>query len=388
MSERKVIPLCIPYLHGNELAYVTKCIEDNWVSSVGAYVDKFEDRFGARLGFPRAVATVNGTAALHIALKVAGVGVGDLVIVSDLTFIAPANAIRHLGAEPVFIDAEPNHWQMDVAQLGFYLETACERRGGGAFDKASGKRIAAIVPVHILGHPVDMDPLMVLAQDFAIPVIEDATESLGAQYLGQQVGTHGDASCFSFNGNKLITTGGGGMIASMNEDFLNTAKHLTTQAKQAGTEYIHDEVGYNYRLVNVLAAMGVAQLEQLDGFVEKKRAIAKTYRAAFATIPGITAQAEADWASSADWLFSARIDQDAFGMDSRALILGLKACGIESRPLWQPMHLSPAHAGALFIGTGVSKALFESVVSLPCSVGLTAGEQNTVIGAIKDLAGG
>lgn len=388
MAETSKIPLCIPHLHGNELAYVIKCIEENWVSSVGSYVDDLEELFGARLGLPQAVATVNGTAALHIALMVAGVGAGDLVLISDLTFIAPANTIRYLGAEPVFIDAEPDHWQMDVAQLKGYFENDCERRDGGAYEKASGKRIAAIMPVHILGHPVDMDPLMALAGENGIPVIEDATESLGATYKGKPVGTHGDAACFSFNGNKLITTGGGGMIASGHEDWLKHAKHLTIQAKKPGDEYIHDQVGYNYRLVNVLAAMGVAQLEQIDAFVKRKREIAKVYEAAFANIPGITPQAQAEWAKSDKWLFSVRVDPGLYGMDSRALIRALEKQGIESRPLWQPMHLSLAHAGARYIGAGVSKALFESVVSLPCSVGLTTDEQSTVIGAIKDLAGG
>jgi perosamine synthetase len=373
-----MIPLCAPEIRGNEWRYVKDCLDTTWVSSVGAYVDRFEAAMADASGQKYAVATVNGTSALHVALKIAGIGPGDEVIVSTVTFIAPANAIRYTGATPVFIDAEPNYYQMDVGLVRKFLEEGCEYRNGDLRNLTSGNRVRAIVPVHILGHPVDMDPLLELARRYNLTVIEDATESLGAKYKGKPVGSFGDAACFSFNGNKLITTGGGGMFVTGREEWARKAKHLTTQAKDDAIEYVHSEIGYNYRLTNVLAAIGVAQLELLDEYVAAKRRIATRYNAALLDLPGVKGMAEAPWATSVFWMYTARIDEEVCGITARDLLKAL-APQIQTRPLWQPMHQSPAHAGGQIIGGSVADDLYRRALSLPCSVGLTEPQQSSVL---------
>jgi perosamine synthetase len=379
------IPLCIPHLAGNEAAYLEECVRTNWVSSVGPFVDRFETEMAARLGLPHAVATVNGTAALHLALLAAGVRPDDLVLVSTLTFIAPANAIRYVGAWPLFVDADPATWQMDPARVLRFLAEDCVPGQGGLVERAGGRRIGAIVPVHILGHPVDLDPILEAARPHGIPVIEDATESLGAFHRGRAVGTLGDVACLSFNGNKLMTTGGGGMALTRRPDWAHRIRHLATQAKRDRIEFIHDEIGYNYRLTNVAAAIGVAQLERLDELASAKRRIAARYRDACDGIPGLTFMPEAPWADSVHWLSTVLVDPEAYGMDRHALGARLAGQGIETRPLWQPLHLSPAHAGAPALGGGVAERLQRNALSLPCSCGLTESDQERVIATLKAL---
>jgi perosamine synthetase len=380
------VPLCVPELRGNEWTYVKDCLDTNWVSSVGAYVDRFERAVADHVGVAHAVATVNGTAALHIALQLAGVRADDEVLVSTLTFIAPANAIRYVGAHPVFIDAEPDHWQMDTTVMARFLDRECEERDGELRNRATGRRVSAIVPVHILGHPVEMGAVLDLAKRYGLKVIEDATESLGASWQGRPTGQLGDIACFSFNGNKLITTGGGGMLVTGNEALARRARHLTTQAKDDPIEYVHAEVGYNYRLTNVLAAMGVAQMEVLDEYIEAKRAIAARYAAELRDVPGLTLMREASWARSVFWLYTVLVDEQAYGIDSRALLRALAARKIQSRPLWQPLHLSGAHRGESATECPVAERLNREALSLPCSVGLSEGEQARVIEAIRESA--
>jgi len=380
-----LIPLSVPEIRGREWDYVKECLDTGWVSSVGAYVDRFEAALAAAVGARHAVATVNGTAALHLALQVAGVEADDEVLVSDLTFIAPVNAIRYLGAHPVLVDAEPVHWQMDPHLVAAFLHEGCHRVQGILRNKATGRRVAALLPVDVLGHPVDLDPLLELARSFGLPVVEDATESLGATYRGEPVGKRADVSCVSFNGNKVITTGGGGMLVTDREDWARRARYLSTQAKDDPIEFVHGAVGYNYRLTNVLAAIGCAQVEQLAGFVERKRAIAARYQAALAGIPGLSLMAEAPWARSIYWMYTILVDGAAFGMDSRALLKALGERRIQARPLWQPMHLSPAHAGAVTLGGAVSERLNRTALSIPCSVGLDEASQGRVIQAIREL---
>ena len=381
------IPLCVPELRGREWDYIKECLDTNFVSSVGPFVDRFERDIAGYLGARHAVATVNGTAALHMALLVAGVRPEDEVLVSTLTFIAPANAIRYVGAWPVFIDAEPDHWQMDPALVADFLEHRCELKNGELRNKASRRRVRAILPVDLLGHPVDMDPILELARKYGLLVIEDATEGLGAQYKNRHVGRLGDISCLSFNGNKIVTTGGGGMLVTDNADRAARAKHLTTQAKDDPIEYVHGSVGYNYRLVNVLAAMGCAQLEQLDAYVESKRRIAAAYSRAFAGLPGVSPMREAEWAGSTFWLYTVLIDERAFGMDSRALLRRLNESGIQCRPLWQPLHMSPAHADGQRCKGGVAESIWSRALSLPCSVGLSPDDQQRVIDAVTAAKG-
>ena len=380
------IPLCVPELHGNELAYVTDCIESGWVSSVGAYVGRFETMCAAAAGARHAVATVSGTAALHVALLVAGVAPDDEVVTSTLTFIAPANAIRYTGAWPVFIDAEPRYWQMDVARLAAFFADDCTFDGAVLRNVRSGRRVKAILPVSVLGHPVELDAILELARHYGLAVIEDATESLGARYNERPVGSAADLSCFSFNGNKLATTGGGGMIVTNDAAFAQRARYLTTQAKDDPIEYVHGEIGFNYRRTNVAAAIGVAQLEQLAGFVSTKRANAARYAAALGGQPGIRVMPEAPWASSSFWLYTIRVDEAVFGRSSRMLLEWLAQANIQARPLWQPMHRSPAHAGAQSSGGAVADALCRDALSVPSSVGLTAAELAAVVDAIRRAA--
>jgi len=376
------VPLCVPEIRGREWDYVKECLDTGWVSSVGAFVNRFERAMADAVGVPFAVATTSGTAALHVSLQVAGVGTDDEVVVSGLTFVAPVNTIRYLGAWPVFADADPVTWQMDVPQVVTFLETGCDVVDGRVINRATGRRVAAVVPVHILGHPVDLDPLLAVCRRLGIPVIEDATESLGAWYRERPVGSMGLASCLSFNGNKLLTTGGGGMVCSADQAFADRIRYLTTQAKVDPIEYVHEAVGYNYRLTNVQAAIGVAQAEQLAEFLAGKRRIAERYCAALRDIPWITLPVEAPWALSAWWLFTVLVGEGAPGT-SRDLMAYLKTQGVESRPFWCPMHRLRPFAGAPVLGHAGVDRLYAQGLSLPCSVGLTEAEQTHVIEAIR-----
>jgi perosamine synthetase len=381
------IPLIVPEIRGNEWKYVKECLDTNWVSSVGSYVDRFEKMAAEQAGTKYAVATVNGTAALHIALMLAGVQADDEVVVSSLTFIAPANAIRYVGAWPVFIDAEPAYWQIDPNGLIDFLQIGCTWDGQELRNRRSGRRVKALMPVHILGHPADLDPILAVAAKYSLPVIEDATEGLGARYRGKSLGSFGNAGCFSFNGNKIITTGGGGMLVTDNAEWAAHARYLTTQAKDDPIEYVHNAVGYNYRLTNVLAAMGCGQMEQLGAFVDAKRSIAKRYQESLGSIPGIRLPEEADWACSTYWMYTVLIDGKESGVDSRQLLRELAARKIQTRPLWQPIHRSPAHDASNSPDCPNSDLLHTQAISLPCSVGLSSSAQNVVIGAIADILG-
>jgi perosamine synthetase len=382
-ASKGFIPLSVPEIRGNEWGYVKECLDTGWVSSVGSFVERFEGEMARVTGSRFAVATVNGTAALHVALLVAGVKPDDEVLVSTLTFIAPANTVRYAGARPVFIDAEPVTAQMDPARVAEFLEDRCVSRGSELFNRETGRRVKAIIPVHILGHPVDMDPVVEIARRYGLAVIEDATESLGATYKGRPVGRLGDIACFSFNGNKIITTGGGGMVVTDREDWARKVRYLTTQAKDDAVEFIHNEIGYNYRLTNVLAAMGVAQLEKLPEYVEIKRRIAAGYGEALRDVPGVTLFGEAPWARATFWMSVVRIDPDAFGCDSRALLRALEAQRIQTRPLWQPIHRSHAHAASHSLGGNVAEKLNQECLALPCSVGLKPPDQELVIHWIR-----
>jgi perosamine synthetase len=376
------IPLSVPEIRGNEWRYVKDCLDTNWVSSGGSYVDRFEQLAAQQAGTKYAVATMNGTSALHVALLVAGVQPEDEVLVSTLTFIAPVNAIRYVGAWPVFIDAELGYWQMDPAQVVEFLERDCRWSDGRLYNRRTGRRVSAVIPVHILGHPVDLDPIVAAARKFGLKVIEDATEGLGSTYKDRNLGCFGDLACFSFNGNKIITTGGGGMLVTDNEEWAQRAKYLTTQAKDDPIEYVHGEVGYNYRLVNLLAAVGCAQMEQLDSYVAAKRRIAVRYGEKLQNLPGIVPMKSAPWAASTFWMYTILVDEEVFGMDSRQLMRTLGSHKIQCRPLWQPIHQSPAHASKDAVTLPVSEHLARQGLSLPCSVGLTASEQDRVIAAV------
>jgi perosamine synthetase len=374
------IPLSAPHFQGREWEYVRDCLDSSWVSSAGPYVNRFEKTMAERVAARAAVAIVNGTSALHVALLACGIKPDDEVLMPTLTFIAPANAVRYCGAWPVFVDVDPSTWQIDPGLTDDFLRKHCRSDGGRLVNSRSGRRVAAILPVHLLGHPVDADALIALARSFGLKVIEDATESLGALYKGRPVGGHSDASCFSFNGNKLITTGGGGMVVTNDTNLAERVRYLTTQAKDDPLEHCHREIGFNYRLSSLQAAVGCAQLEQLDAYVDKKRAIAARYRTA---LPDLPSQTEAPWARATFWLYTILTKQ----VDRRLLLRRLEAERIETRPLWQPLHRSPAHRGAEALNGAVAEHIYAQALSLPSSVGLSETDQDRVIAALRNELG-
>jgi len=379
----KSIPLCEPSIDGNEWKYIKNCLDDNWVSSVGKYVDRFEQMIAQYIESKYAIATVNGTAAIHISLLVAGVKPEEEVFTSTLSFIAPANAIRYIGAWPIFVDSESNQWQMDTDKLNEFIKNHCTWQNGILSNRSTKRRISAILPVHILGHPVNMKPLLQIARKYNLKVIEDSTESLGAKYDGDMSGSLGDIACFSFNGNKLITTGGGGMIVTNNPEWAELAKHLTTQAKSHQTEYIHDQIGYNYRLTNIQAAMGVAQMENIQQHIQSKQNIAAKYNQSFENLEPITTMKQASWAEHVWWLYTILINKTKSDTNARILSNILNQEKIQTRPLWQPLHMSSAHSNSQATDCSVSERLYEQAISLPCSVGLNTKDQDLVISKIE-----
>lgn len=318
-----MIPLCEPCIQGNEMKYVKECIDTNWVSSAGKFVDQFEIAFAQYLNVTKAVATVNGTSALHLALILLGIGPGDEVIVPSLTFIAPVNAIRYVGAEPVFADVGSNSCVMDAERL----------------EELVSERTRAILPVHLYGFPVAMEKVMQIAEKHNLFVIEDATESLGAVCHGKFAGTIGHIGCFSFNGNKLITTGGGGMLVTNDINLGQKAKYLSNQAKSVNENggFIHSEIGYNYRLPNILAAFGLAQMENIHQFIKAKREHANQYTVHLKGLKGLNLFEENEGVQSAYWLYSAFLGPE-FPVKRDELISCLLESGIETRPFFYPVH--------------------------------------------------
>lgn len=379
------IPLSTPEIKGSEWAFIKDCLDTNWISSAGPYVERFERVVANYVNRRYGVATASGTAALHTALMIAGIQANDEIILPALTFAAPANAVIYVGAKPVFIDVEREYCQLDAQKLCDFLDRECEWKNGVLYNRRSGRPIRAIIPVHVLGHPVDMDPILKAAEKYNLTIVEDAAESLGALYRNRHTGNFGRISCFSFNGNKTITTGAGGMILTDDNELAERARYLTTQAKDDPVEYIHNDIGYNYRLSNILAAMGVAQMENVDSFIEKKRRIAAKYTKAFQKIEGISTPREADWAFSTFWLYTIRIDEKKIGLDSRTLLRRLDSEGIQSRPLWMPLPRNLPFRDCVAYEVEVADELHADSLSIPCSVGLTEEQQERVIQAISEI---
>lgn len=350
-----MIPLCIPKIKGNEWKYIKECLDTNWVSSVGSYVNKFEDEFSRFVNSKNAVVTMNGTAALELALRSVGIGEGDEVIVSSLTFISPVNTIRYVGAEPVFVDICKDTWVMDAEKI----------------EEMITAKTKAIIPVHIYGHPVDMDKVMEIAKKYNLYVIEDATESLGSLYKGKAVGTLGNIGCFSFNGNKLITTGAGGMLVTNDEELANRAKFLSTQTKivTENKAFYHSEIGFNFRMPNLLAAMGCAQLENIDEYINVKRENAKYYNELLKNVKGITIPVEKDFASNVYWLYSILIEEE-YGLSRDEVIKMLQESGIESRPFFMPVHDMPPYTKCKHGNMYTTNEIYIKGINLPSSVGL------------------
>ncbi len=375
-----MILLSAPNIAGNEWKYVKDCLDTGWVSSVGSYVTRFEEMMAAYTGSAHAVACVNGTNALHIALLLQGVEAGDLVIAPNITFIASINAIKYCGASPVLVDIDPGTWQMDITLLEAFLSEDCHQNDDGkTIHTATGKKVAAILPVHVLGNVADINSLCTLAAFHQIPVVEDATEALGSTYNGRHAGSFGQMGCFSFNGNKIITTGGGGMIVTDNPELAARAKHLTTQAKADPFEYIHDEVGYNYRMVNVLAAMGVAQMEKLPSFIERKKEINQYYRQHLCNLGDIQFQQIQPEADINFWLFTFRTAQN------QSLLKRLNLAGIQSRPFWKPMNQLPMFVTDIYLTrNNYSDIIYKECISIPSSTFLTNNELEQIVEQISN----
>lgn len=367
LPSKEYIPLHEPEFSGREWEYVKDCLDSGWVSSVGAYVDRFERMLCDYTGSPYAVAAVNGTAALHICLLLAGVKAGDEVLVPAATFIATANTVTYCNAIPHFVDVEERTLGLDPHKLNDYLKEISEFRRGICYNQLTGRPIRAVVPMHTFGHPVDLDPLQELCERYHLVMVEDAAESLGSLYKGQHTGTRGLVSSFSFNGNKTITTGGGGAILTSSKSIAKLAKHLTTQAKTPHRwEFNHDLIGYNYRMPNINAALGCAQLEQLPGFIEKKRNLARCYQVAFQDIPGIRFFTEPDFARSNYWLNVLILDEE-FARERDNLLESTNNAGIMTRPLWTLMHKLSMYHDCPRMDLSVAEDLESRVINIPSS---------------------
>ncbi len=369
-TDSAVVSLHEPLFEGNEWQYVKECIDTRWVSSVGKYVDLFEEKLAEFTGVKRAVAVVNGTAALHICLKLVGVEQGDEVLMPALTFIATANAVSYCGAAPHFIDSEMNTLGVDAKKLRRYLSDIAEVKAEGCFNKKTGRRIKAVVPMHTFGHPVDLEELAAVCEEFSLELIEDAAESLGSYYKGKHTGNWGRVTALSFNGNKVITTGGGGAILTNDPELGRLAKHLTTQAKLPHKwEFRHDMVGYNYRLPNINAALGCAQLETLPQFLAKKRNLAARYQAAFAKISGVTFVSEPEHCSSNYWLNAILLQGEAAAKRDALLTLAHER-GIMARPAWDLMYTLPMFSSFPRMDCAVAERIAASLINIPSSVNL------------------
>jgi dTDP-4-amino-4,6-dideoxygalactose transaminase len=358
------IYLSPPHLSGLEQSYLAEAVASNWIAPLGPHVDAFEAEFAAAVGAPHAAALSSGTAALHLALQLLGVGAGDTVAVSTLTFAASAFPVTYLGAQPVFIDSEMVSWNMDPDALAGYLRRAARRK----------QLPKALVVVHLYGQCAHMAPILTLCQEFGIPVVEAAAEALGSSYQGQNAGAMGHSAIFSFNGNKIITTSGGGMLVSHDGAFIAHARKLASQAREPAAHYEHAEIGYNYRLSNLLAAVGRAQLQVLEERVAARRRNFAAYQAALGHLPGLTFMPEAAWGRHTRWLTTLTIDPAAFGATREDLRLALDAANIEARPVWKPLHLQPVYAGCPVAGGAVAAQLFTHGLCLPSGSSLTEQE--------------
>lgn len=366
--------LSAPDVGDLELKYVRGAMASGWVAPAGPDLQAFENEMCARVGVPHAVALSSCTAALHLGLLALGVGTGDVVLTSTMTFAATANAIAYTGAEPLFVDSERGSGNVDVTLLA---EAAAKAR-------AAGRRIGAIVPVDLLGKCADLPALTALADELGVPLLVDAAESVGAMCVGRPSGSFGDVAVFSFNGNKVMTTSGGGMLLTRDQQLAERVRYLSTQARQPVNHYEHSEVGYNYRLSNVLAAIGRAQLARLDDMIARRRHIRRAYRALFDGVPGVGVLGGEDDSFDNCWLTAITVDDEA-GWEPGDLAAYLGASGIESRPLWKPMHLQPAFAQADATINGNAQWLFEHGLTLPSGSKLTAGDLARVHGCIASF---
>lgn len=366
------VPLHAPEFSGGEWDMVKDCIDTGWVSSVGSYVDRFERDVAEACGVSHGVALVNGTSALHLALQIVGVAPGDEVIVPAMTFVATANAVCHAGAVPHFVDSDARTLGIDADALERHLGAITVVRGTQLFNRETGARVAAILPMHVFGHPTDMGPLMDIANAYGLPVVEDAAEALGSRYYGRPCGGLGRIAALSFNGNKIVTTGGGGAIVTDDADLAHHAKHLSTTAKLPHRwAFDHDAVAYNFRLPNINAALGCAQLEQLEDRLVRKRALAENYIAGFSDLEGAVMFREPEGCSSNYWLNTLILDEDH--ATQRDLLLDeLNTAGLMSRPVWRLLHRLPFYTNCPRAPLPVAENLERRIINLPSSANLWA----------------
>jgi perosamine synthetase len=379
------IPLARPVLGGNEWAYVRECLDTGWVAG-GRFVGLLEERMRALTGAPEAVACVSGTAALHVALLLAGVGPDDEVLVPSVTFIAPVNAVRYVGAEPVFLGCG-DFMDLDPGALAAFLEEECDSTDEGPRDRSTGRVVRAVIAVHVFGNPCDMARIVDVGRSHGTAVIEDACESVGSRWAsgplaGRHTGTVGDYGAFSFNGNKIVTAAGGGMLVTGDAERAKRARHLIDQAKYDSVRYVHDAIGYNYRLNNLQAALGVAQIEELPGFIETRERNHARYAAGFAGVRGLRFLGVPEDSAPNYWFYSLLVEPGEFGMDREALMSALDGAGIETRPLWPPNERQAPYRGARAYDVDRAHWFWERVLNLPCSSDLTASEVDRVVAAI------
>ena len=375
-----MIPLSIPNLSGNEARYLQECVDTNFVSSVGPFVERFERMVAEATGAQKAVATVSGTAALHAALLAVGVARDDLVLLPAFTFIASANAVSHCGALPWLLDVDDASWTLAPDRVEEALARDCERAGDELRHRATGRRVAAVLPVYALGLPADMDALVEIARVHGLPVVADAAAAIGASYRRRALGALGaDLTVLSFNGNKTVTAGGGGAVLSNDGEHADGVRHLTTTAKR-GEDYEHDAVGFNYRMTNVSAAVGCAQLEQLQTFVAAKRRIAAEYLRAFADQSGVESFPAPEWAESAHWLSGVLLRTQR----ATEVAAGLQKMGIGARGFWKPMHEQAPYRESPRGETPVTDRIWRSILTLPCSTSLSPTDQQTVIRGVRE----
>ncbi len=371
--ENKRIFLSAPHMGSKELDFVHEAFASNYIAPVGPQLESFEREFAAKVNTKYAAAVSSGTAALHLLLRYAGVGPEDEVFCSTFTFVGSANPVVYLGARPVFIDSDEQSWNMNPELLVGEIE-----------KRARKNRLPkAVVLVHLYGQPADIDPIKKICNKYEIALLEDAAEALGAQYKGKSPGTFGMAGFFSFNGNKIITTSGGGMIVSEDKQLIEKVKFWATQAKEPSPHYEHTEIGYNYRLSNVLAAIGRGQLRVLDDRVKKKRCIFRRYRDGLEDLPGVHFMPEPDFARSSRWLTCLTIDPDDAGIDRDRVIGRLEENNIEARPTWKPMHLQPLYQRCEVIGGHVAEQLFRQGICLPSGTGMNRKDQGRIIRIIR-----
>jgi aminotransferase in exopolysaccharide biosynthesis len=369
-----------PNIAGNEWKYVKECLDTGWVSSVGAFVEKFEKMNADFVGSKYAVATSSGTTALHVCLLLNGIGNSDYVIAPNVTFVASINAIKYTGADPILIDIDADTWQMDLDLLEKFLVNETTVKNDVLIYKKNGRSIKAIMPVHVLGNMCDMDRLLQLAEMYRLVIIEDSTEALGSFYKDKHSGTFGLMGTFSFNGNKIITTGGGGMIVTDNEVLAKKAKHLTTQAKSDSFEYIHDEIGYNYRLVNTSAAMGVAQMELLPAFLKRKREIIGYYKRQLENVGDIVFQKIPDGVKPNWWMPTLKTGKQ------KSILKILNDNKMQSRPFWVPMNQLRMFANDIYYNcSNISDEVYQKCLSIPCSTNISDDEMEGVCKKIKEV---